>query len=60
MVLRKEIPMKIHAHRADDILTAIRIAREFDINITIDHCTEGHLVPEEIADPSSHVLLDQT
>lgn len=50
MVLRKEIPMKIHAHRADDILTAIRIAREFDINITIDHCTEGHLVPEEIAE----------
>jgi len=52
--------MKIHAHRADDILTAIRIAREFDINITIDHCTEGHLVPEKLLNPSSHVLLDQT
>jgi len=52
--------MKIHAHRADDILTAIRIAREFDINITIDHCTEGHLVPEEIAESKFHVLLDQT
>lgn len=50
MVLRKEIPMKIHAHRADDILTAIRIAKEFDINITIDHCTEGHLIPEQIAE----------
>jgi imidazolonepropionase-like amidohydrolase len=50
MVLKKEIPMKIHAHRADDILTAIRIAKEFDINITIDHCTEGHLIPEEIAE----------
>ncbi len=48
-VLNKEIPMKAHAHRADDILTAIRIAREFDIDITLDHCTEGHLIAEEIA-----------
>lgn len=47
-VLKKEIPMKVHAHRADDILTAIRIAKEFDIKITLDHCTEGHLIPKEI------------
>ena len=47
-VLQKIIPMKIHAHRADDILTAIRIAKEFDINITLDHCTEGHLVAEYV------------
>jgi len=52
--------MKIHAHRADDILTAIRIAREFDINITIDHCTEGHLVPEEIAESKFPCIVDQT
>jgi imidazolonepropionase-like amidohydrolase len=43
-VIRKEIPLKAHAHRADDILTALRIAKEFDINITLDHCTEGHLI----------------
>jgi len=43
-VIRKEIPLKAHAHRADDILTALRIAKEFDIDITIDHCTEGHLI----------------
>lgn len=48
-VLRKEIPLKAHAHRADDILTAIRIAKEFDLNLTLDHCTEGHLIAEEIA-----------
>lgn len=48
-VLRKEIPMKAHAHRADDILTAIRIAGEFDVDITIDHGTEGHLIVDEIA-----------
>ncbi len=47
-VLRKKIPLKAHAHRADDILTAIRIAKEFDIRLTLDHCTEGHLVAEEI------------
>jgi len=47
-VLKKKIPLKVHAHRADDILTAIRIAKEFDLNITLDHCTEGHLVKDEI------------
>ncbi|MBD5096693.1 MAG: amidohydrolase [Lachnospiraceae bacterium] len=47
-VLQKKIPMKVHAHRADDILTAIRIAKEFDINITLDHCTEGHLIAEHV------------
>lgn len=48
-VLRKEIPLKAHAHRADDIFTAIRIAREFDVNITLDHCTDGSLIAEELA-----------
>lgn len=47
-VLNKEIPLKAHAHRADDILTAIRIAKEFDVELTIDHGTEGHLVVDEI------------
>ncbi|MCH5343501.1 MAG: amidohydrolase [Acetatifactor sp.] len=48
-VLKKEIPMKAHAHRVDDIFTAIRIAKEFDLNLTLDHCSEGHLVAEELA-----------
>lgn len=48
-VLRREIPLKAHAHRADDIFTAIRIAKEFDVRITLDHCTEGHLVAERLA-----------
>ncbi len=47
-VLNKEIPLKVHAHRADDIMTALRIAKEFNINITIEHCTEGHLIAEEL------------
>jgi imidazolonepropionase-like amidohydrolase len=45
-VLKKEIPLKAHAHRADDILTAIRIAKEFGLNLTIEHCTEGHLIKD--------------
>lgn len=48
-VLEKKIPLKAHVHRADDILTAIRIAEEFDLELTLDHCTEGHLIAEEIA-----------
>lgn len=47
-VINKEIPIKAHAHRADDIFTAIRIAKEFDIDITLDHCTEGHLIAEDL------------
>ncbi len=48
-VLNREIPLKAHAHRADDIFTAIRIAKEFDLKLTIEHCTEGHLIVEELA-----------
>ena len=47
-VIRRELPMKIHAHRADDILTAIRIAKEFNIRFTLEHCTEGYLIPAQI------------
>ena len=43
------IPLKAHVHRADDICTAIRIAQEFHLGLTLDHCTEGHLIPSVIA-----------
>ena len=45
-----KIPLKAHVHRADDILTAIRIAKEFGLRLTLDHCTEGHLIAEKIAE----------
>ena len=48
-VLKKEIPLKAHAHRADDIFTSIRIAKEFDVDLTLDHCTEGGLIADELA-----------
>lgn len=47
-VLRGEIPLKAHVHRADDILTAVRIAKEFGLRMTLDHCSEGHLIMEEL------------
>lgn len=45
-----KIPLKAHVHRADDIFTAIRIAKEFCLKLTLDHCTEGHLIAEKIAE----------
>ena len=48
-VIKKEIPLKAHAHRADDIFTAIRIAKEFDVDLTLDHCTDGSLIADELA-----------
>ncbi len=55
-VINKEIPLKAHAHRADDIFTAIRIAKEFDVDITLDHCTEGHLIADELAKEGKYVI----
>ena len=45
-----KIPLKAHVHRTDDIFTAIRIAQEFALGLTLDHCTEGHLIAQEIAE----------
>jgi imidazolonepropionase-like amidohydrolase len=59
-VLEKKIPLKVHCHRADDILTAIRIAKEFDLEITLDHCTEGHLIAEHVKASGSHAILGPT
>lgn len=56
-VLRKEIPIHAHAHRSDDIFTAIRIAKEFDINLVLVHCTEGHLITEELKSDGFPILL---
>ena len=49
-VIKGEIPLKAHAHRADDILTSIRIAKEFGLKLTLDHCTDGALIADELAE----------
>lgn len=59
-VIRKQIPLKAHVHRADDICTAIRVAKEFGLKLTIDHCTEGHLIAEELAAEGYPVLIGPT
>ena len=47
-VVEGKLPLKAHAHRSDDILTAIRIAKEYGLKMTLDHCTEGHLIVDEV------------
>lgn len=59
-VLRREIPLKAHAHRADDMLTVLRIAREFDVDVTLDHCTEGHLIVDKLVEAGRPVLVGPT
>lgn len=59
-VLKKEIPVKIHAHRADDICTAIRIGKEFDLDITVEHATDGERVCEILARENIPVMLGPT
>ena len=55
-LLEKKIPAHFHAHRADDIFTAIRIAKEFDLEYVIVHGTEGHLIAEELREEGAKVL----
>ena len=59
-VLKGEIPLKAHAHRADDILTSIRIAREFGVGITLDHCTDGALIADELAEEGLWAFIGPT
>ena len=49
-VIKGELPLKAHAHRADDILTSIRIAKEFGVKLTLDHCTDGSVIADELAE----------
>lgn len=55
-----KIPLKAHVHRTDDIFTAIRIAKEFGLGLTLDHCTEGHLIAEEIAQSGFPAIVGPT
>ncbi len=47
-VIHGEVPLKAHAHQANDIFTAIRIAKEFGVRLTLEHVTEGHLIVEDL------------
>jgi imidazolonepropionase-like amidohydrolase len=60
LALKGEIPVRIHAHRADDILTALRLGEEFDLSVVVEHCTEGHKVAAELAEASVPALVGPT
>jgi imidazolonepropionase-like amidohydrolase len=59
-VIKGELVVKAHAHRADDIMTAIRIAKEFNLDMTLDHCTEGWLIPDVLKECGYDVILGPT
>ncbi|WP_206460577.1 amidohydrolase [Anaerovorax sp. IOR16] len=56
-VIEKELPLKVHAHRSDDICTALRIAKEFDIKISLEHCTEGFLVAQQLKEAKMPAVI---
>ena len=56
-VLEGKMPLRLHCHRADDIATAIRISKEFNVKLHIEHCTEGHLILEAIKESGAGVTL---
>lgn len=60
MALKREIPVRIHAHRADDIITAVRFAEEFNLDLRIEHCTEGHLIANELSQLGLKVSVGPT
>ncbi|WP_181350705.1 amidohydrolase [Thalassobacillus sp. CUG 92003] len=58
--LNKDIPIRVHAHRADDMITALRFAEEFDLDLRLEHCTEGHLIVDELQGRNLHVSVGPT
>lgn len=56
-VLKKEKPLRCHAHRMDDIQTAIRIAKEFDVDLVIEHCTEGFKIPKHLIENNVQCII---
>ncbi len=59
-VLKRELPVRAHAHRADDIMTALRIAKEFNLDMSIEHCTEGHKITKELKEAGVWALVGPT
>ncbi len=55
--LRGELLVKIHAHRADDIFTAIRLAKEFNLRISLEHCTDGYLIAPYVKESGAKVII---
>ena len=59
-VLKGELPLRVHCHRADDAMTAVRVAKEFNIRVTIEHATEGYKVAQELAEAGVPIIVGPT
>lgn len=59
-VIKGELPIRAHAHRADDIMTALRIAKEFNLDISIEHCTEGHKIADQLKEAGAWAIVGPT
>ncbi len=56
-VIKKEIPLIIHCHRHDDIVTAVRICREFDVKFVLEHVTDGYMLVDFLKEQDTHCAL---
>ncbi|MBP1562040.1 MAG: amidohydrolase family protein [Oscillospiraceae bacterium] len=56
-LLKRELKAHFHCHRADDIMTAVRIAEEFDLDYVLVHCTEGHVVAELLGEKKAQAVV---
>ncbi|MCK5045911.1 MAG: amidohydrolase family protein [Candidatus Heimdallarchaeota archaeon] len=59
-VFKKEIPLRAHAHQDNDIISAVRLAKEFDVNVTIEHCTYGHKIADFLAENKIPAIVGPT
>jgi imidazolonepropionase-like amidohydrolase len=60
LALDRELPFRVHCHRADDIQTAVRIAEEFNLDFTLEHCTEGHKIASWLAGKKARAAIGPT
>lgn len=59
-VLDRSLRFSVHCHRSHDIQTAVRVAEEFGLDYTIEHCTEGHLIARWLADRKIYAAVGPT
>ena len=59
-ILKKELPLRAHAHQENDIVTAVRLAKEFDVDIVIEHCTHGHKIVDFLVENKIPAVVGPT
>ncbi|MHA1243514.1 MAG: amidohydrolase [Candidatus Heimdallarchaeota archaeon] len=59
-IFKKEIPLRAHAHQENDIISAIRLAKEFDVDVCIEHCTHGHNIVDFLVEANVPAIVGPT